>query len=54
MLLRHATFRRNLPSIRRFGLLCSKSRGKLRCRFSISARRPPKPRRSNTAASPAR
>jgi hypothetical protein len=30
MLLRHATFRRNLPSIRRFGLLCSKSKGRLR------------------------
>jgi hypothetical protein len=29
MLLRHATPRRNLPSIRRLGLLCGKSRGKL-------------------------
>ena len=29
MLLRLATFRRNLPSIRRLGLLCAKSRGKL-------------------------
>jgi hypothetical protein len=29
MLLRHATPRRNLPSIRQRGLLCSKSRGRL-------------------------
>src|SRR5438034_7519920 len=29
MRIRHATLRRNLPSIRRFGLLCSKSQGKL-------------------------
>ncbi len=29
MILRHATPRRNLPSIRRGGLLCSKSRGRL-------------------------
>jgi hypothetical protein len=29
MLLRHATLARNLPSILRAGLLCSKSRGKL-------------------------
>ena len=29
MLLRHATPRRNLPSIRRDGLLCSKSKGRL-------------------------
>lgn len=29
MLLRHATPRRNLPAIRREGLLCSKSRGRL-------------------------
>ncbi len=29
MLLRHATPRRNLPSIRRAGLLCSRSRGRL-------------------------
>ena len=29
MLLRHATPRRNLPGIRRDGLLCSKSRGRL-------------------------
>ena len=28
MLLRHATLRRNLPSIRRSGLLCSKSQGR--------------------------
>ena len=30
MLLRHATLRRNLASIMRRGLLCSKSRGKMR------------------------
>ena len=30
MLLRHATPRRNLPGILRDGLLCSKSRGRLR------------------------
>ena len=29
MLLRHATPKRNLPSIQRSGLLCSKSKGKL-------------------------
>jgi hypothetical protein len=29
MLLRHATLRRNLPSVRTRGLLCSKSQGKL-------------------------
>jgi hypothetical protein len=29
MLVRHATLRRNLPSIRRRGLLCGKSQGKL-------------------------
>jgi hypothetical protein len=29
VLLRHATVLRNLPSIQRFGLLCSKSKGKL-------------------------
>ena len=28
-MLRHATLRRNLPSVRRLGLLCSKSKGKL-------------------------
>ena len=30
MLLRHATLRRYLPSIRRGGLLCSKSRGRMK------------------------
>ena len=30
MLLRHATHRRNLPNIQRQGLLCSKSRGRLK------------------------
>jgi hypothetical protein len=29
MILRHATLLRNLPSIRRHGLLCSKSQGRL-------------------------
>src|SRR5439155_2579818 len=30
MILRHATPRRNLPSIKRDGLLCSKSKGRLK------------------------